>query len=147
MWGIVTEKRGCVCVCLSPEQSPVQVIFYFSFKHGWKETEEWWKKGRQLVEMQMRWVKRKKSVGSVGGERGREPTMFGHTECWGKGWQVSSWGGVVLTWERMDLLHQAYMVSWSHCRQKNRYFYPFFHPLSTLLNELSLLFSVCRLKV
>lgn len=51
--------------------------------------------------MQMRWMKRKKRIGSIGGERGRELTVFGHTECWGKGWQVSSWCGVVLTRERI----------------------------------------------
>lgn len=32
-----------------------------------------------------------------------------------------------------DRLHQAYMVSWSHCRHKNMCF----HPLSSPLNELS----------
>lgn len=38
------------------------------------------KEGRQVVEMQMRWMKRRKSVGSIEGERGRGPTMFGHTQ-------------------------------------------------------------------
>ena len=41
--------------------------------------------------------------------------MTGHTEYWGKGWQVSSSSGVELTWEKMGLFTQAYMVNWSHC--------------------------------
>lgn len=127
VWGIVTEKkRGCVC--LMPEKSTVQV-FYVRVTNGWKERpiSRWWKdKSRERNAKRPRWrkvgrwsetgeMKWRKRVG-VGPREGRLEvkwmTMIGHTECWGKSWQVSSSCGVELTWEKTGLFF-LFRRTWS----------------------------------